>query len=208
MKMERLVTMNREIFFLAFSFEAANIMFVPFLYGCRRKFCFSMHYVCIILGFCLKCSKNLCSWDVSVWMPCSSYYQRKALMSYSSILASGIVEERLLPSAWSDYQLPLSFGRTILFSCLYPSSAIYLHHVPSPMLQSFVSRDEHKFPLLQHSKTRKSKSSSLKPEETMKHAHRGVSQTGLAGKGSITRDGYGTTNTDFSEGTGNWPRVR
>lgn len=51
MKMERLVTMNREIFFLAFSFEAANIVFVPFLYGCRRKFLL-LHALCTYhLGF-------------------------------------------------------------------------------------------------------------------------------------------------------------
>lgn len=43
--MERLVTMNREIIFLAFSFGGIDLAFVPFLCGCRRKFLL-LHALC------------------------------------------------------------------------------------------------------------------------------------------------------------------
>lgn len=86
--------------FLPFLLKEPILCLYHFCVAAEESCCFSVHLVCVILGFCLKCPMNLCSWEISMWMLCTPYYQRKALMRYLSLLASSIVLEWLPQSAW------------------------------------------------------------------------------------------------------------
>lgn len=198
--MERLVTMSRKTVFLL---TEPILCLYHFCVAAEKSFCFFMHFCMYHLGFLSQVSHefmllgNLCVNVMQFLLSEKRTQETLVPLSIQHCVRVVATECLVRLSAsfgfWKDpfVFIPISQQGYLPPPCSVPYAperAQYLEMNPN-------------FLFFNISKPRKSKSSSLKHKDTLKHAHRGVSQAGLAGRGSITRDRYGSTYTDFNERT-------